>query len=66
MPTTVALDEELLAQALELGGLPTRRATVHQALVEYVDRRKRLSALELFGSIDFDPEYDYKRDRRRI
>ncbi|MGA2349250.1 MAG: pyridoxal phosphate-dependent aminotransferase [Terracidiphilus sp.] len=33
-------------------------------LVEYFTRCKQTEVLELFGSIDYDPAYDYKRARR--
>lgn len=65
MPTNLAIDEELLEQALKLGQQRTKRATVNEALREYIDRRKRLRALSAFGSVDFDSGYDYKRARKR-
>jgi len=65
MATNLAIDQELLEQALVLGGLKTKRATVNEALTEYVQRRLRQQAIGLFGTIDFDPEYDYKKARRK-
>ena len=35
------------------------------ALTEYIAQRKRLRVLRLFGTIDFDPSWDYKAERRR-
>ena len=35
------------------------------ALSEYVKRREQLHILNAFGTIDFDPKYDYKAERRR-
>lgn len=32
---------------------------------EAVQRRKQMEILELFGTIDFDPKYDYKKQRRK-
>jgi hypothetical protein len=43
----------------------TKKEAVTSALAEEVKRRKQLRILEAFGSIDFDPEYDYKAERRR-
>lgn len=34
------------------------------ALIEYIQRRKQQDILGLFGTIDFDEAYDYKRERR--
>jgi len=38
---------------------------VNAALAEYVKRHKQQRILDYFGTIDFDPSYDYKAERRR-
>ena len=65
MPTNLAIDDALLAEAMALGKLPTKKATVNEALQEYVKRRRQLMIFDLFGKIDYDPDYDYKKERRR-
>ena len=65
MATNLAIDQELLAEALAIGKLPTKKATVNEALREFVQRRKQLEIFEVFGTIDFDPDYDYKAERKR-
>ncbi len=65
MPTNLAIDDRLLEEALRIGGKRTKRETVNDALREYIQRRKRLKALEAFGTISMDPSYDYKKLRRR-
>ena len=65
MPTNLAIDDNLLDEALRVGGHRTKKATVTEALEEYIQRRKQLQVLELFGTIDIDPDYDYKKARRR-
>jgi Arc/MetJ family transcription regulator len=65
MPTNLAIDDQLLNEALKIGKKPSKRETVNEALREYIQRRKRLRALEAFGSIAMDPAYDYKRMRRK-
>lgn len=65
MPTNLAIDDELLEEALQVGGHRTKKATVNEALKEYIQRRKQLKILDLFGQIDYDPDYDYKEQRRR-
>ena len=65
MPTNLAIDDELLEQAKRVGGHRTKRETVNEALLEYIQRRKRRAILDLFGQIEFDRRYDYKRARRR-
>jgi hypothetical protein len=64
MPKRLTIEERLIRTAQELGNHKTKRAAVLAALQEYVDHRKRLGILELFGTIDFDPAFDYKKFRR--
>lgn len=65
MATNLQIDERLMQEALELGGHRTKRAAVEEALQEYVMRRKQLQVLDLFGTIDYDEDYDYKAQRKR-
>jgi len=65
MPTNLAIDDKLLEEAVRLGRHRTKKATVNEALLEYIQRRKRLRALESFGTIQFDPQYDYKAQRKQ-
>lgn len=65
MATNLGIDEQLLAEAQRLGGHATKKATVNQALAQYIKQRKRLKSLDLIGKVDFDPNYIYKRARRR-
>ena len=65
MPTNLAIDNELLDEALRIGGHRTKRATVNEALREYIERRRQAEILDLFGKIDYDPEYAYKKQRSR-
>ena len=65
MPTNLAIDDELLEQALKIGGKRTKRETVNEALREYILYRRRLRARKLFGKIDYFPGYDYKAARRK-
>ena len=64
MPTNLALDDKLIQQAQRAGGHRTKREAVNAALSEYVLRRKQMRILEAFGSFEFDPDYDYKAERR--
>jgi len=65
MPTNLAINDDLLEEALHLGGHKTKKATVNEALQEYIQRRKQLRILDLFGQIDYDPDYDSKEQRMR-
>ena len=65
MATNVALYEELLREAQAIGGHKTKRATVTEALKEYIQRRKQMEVLDLFGKIDYDKDYNYKNGRKK-
>ncbi|MGI8604916.1 MAG: type II toxin-antitoxin system VapB family antitoxin [Verrucomicrobiales bacterium] len=65
MATNVELDEALIAEARRLGNQPSKRATIEEALREYVQRRKQLDILRLFGGVEYERGYDYKKLRRR-
>ena len=64
MPTDLVIDDQLLEEAQRMGNHKTKGETVSAALSEYIARRKQLEVLEHFGTVDFDPEYDYKRERK--
>lgn len=64
MPTNLAIDDRLLDQARTLGGYRTKRETVNEALREFIQRRQRTALAALAGRIEYDPKYDYKRERR--
>jgi len=64
MPTNLALDDKLIEAARKLGGHKTKKAAVTAALDEYIRRHKQQEIIGLFGTIDFDPDYDYKADRK--
>jgi hypothetical protein len=65
MPTNLALDPELLDRALAVSGEKTKKAAVTRALKEFIARREQKKLLRLFGSLDWDPSYDYKAERSR-
>ncbi len=65
MATNLQLDEELISEAQRLGKHASKRATVEDALREYVQRRKQLEIIELFGQIDYEKDYNYKTARLR-
>ncbi len=65
MATNLSIDPELLNKALEVGGEKTKKATVNKALKEFIARREQERLLELFGKLDWDEAYDYKRERIR-
>jgi Arc/MetJ family transcription regulator len=65
MATNLAIDDLLLKEAQRIGRHKTKKATVTEALREYIRRRKQLEIMDLFGRIDYDDDYDYKKARNR-
>ena len=65
MPTNLNIDDALLNEAVKLSGKKTKRDTVNAALAEYVSRRKQRRILDLFGKLEWDPRFDYKKERER-
>ena len=65
MPTYLAIDDDLLREAQRVGGHRTKKDAINAALREYVRSRRQEKVVELFGKIDFDRTYDYKKQRRR-
>ena len=64
MHTNIDIDQDLLEQALQLEEpKKTRKAIVNEALAEYVRARKQRKVIEMFGTMEYDPDYDYKAER---
>ena len=63
MPTNLAIDDELINEAKSVGGHKTKKEAVTAALEKYVQWHKQQEILKHFGTIDYDPEYDYKKMR---
>ena len=64
MATNLALDDGLIEEARQLGGQRTKKDVVTQALLEYVQRRRQLKLLDLFGTVEFEDGFDAKAQRR--
>lgn len=67
MATNLAIDDELLERALRVGGLDSKRATVNEALREFIAYRQRRDGLAAMGTIDFVEDFDriYKEARKK-
>jgi Arc/MetJ family transcription regulator len=66
MATNLQINDELILKAVRLGGHKTKKAAVSKALVEYIQHLEQEKILSMFGKVDYDPEYDYKKQRRRV
>ena len=65
MASNLAIDDKLLVLAQNVGGIKTKKDTVNQALKEFVQRRQQEDIIDLFGEIEYDEDYDYKKLRDR-
>lgn len=57
--------DSLVNEALKIGGFKTKKETINMALREFIQRRKQLEIINLFGKFDPDTDYDYKEGRNR-
>ena len=65
MATNLALDDKMIEEAVKLGKFRSKREAVNTAVEEYVKRKKQAGLIELFGKVDYYPDYDYKKSRTR-
>ncbi|MBU0462881.1 MAG: type II toxin-antitoxin system VapB family antitoxin [Proteobacteria bacterium] len=64
MPTNLVIDDKLIEEACLLGLHRTKKAVVTEALLEYIQRRKQVKILNLFGTIEYELDYNYKEQRK--
>ena len=65
MTTNLSIDPELLDKALEIGGEKTKKATVTKALREFTARREQKKLMDLYGTLEWNDDFDYKHERSR-
>lgn len=63
MATNLSIDPKLVERALSVSGERTKTAVVTRALEEFIARRKLRGIRDLFGKLEWDAAYDYKRER---
>ena len=63
MRTNINLDDSLVDEAFKLSRARTKEDLIHQALIEFVENRRRLNILDLEGRIEFSEGYNYKTMR---
>ena len=65
MATNLQIDDRLIMKAVKLGGHATKKAAVTQALTEYVSHLEQEKILSLFGSVEYESNYNYKKQRTK-
>ena len=63
MATNLALDDRLIEEAKTLGRHRTEKGAVIEALQEYIQRRRQMKILNIFNTIEYEQDYDYKKQR---
>jgi len=62
--TNIELDDELVAEAMAATGLPTKRATVEEALRVLVLQHRRKTALANLAGLGWEGDLDAMREGR--
>jgi Arc/MetJ family transcription regulator len=65
MATNLALNDDLVDEAMKLSGAKSKKEAVNSALGAYVKMLKRQRLVGLRGRDQFDSTYNYKKDRSR-
>ncbi len=65
MATNLQIDDKLIKKAVELGSHPSKKAAVTQALLDYIHHLEQEKIISLFGSLNYDPRYDHKKQRSK-
>jgi Arc/MetJ family transcription regulator len=63
--TTLDLDEELIAEALETTGAPSKKAVIEEGLRELINTRKRQRLIDRVGSGEIEMAVEELLERRR-
>ena len=66
MRTNIVIDEQLVAAAMKLSGVKTKREVVELALRRLVTSAKQKDILDLVGKDMIAPDYDVRAVRARM
>ena len=63
MLTNLAIEDSLIKEACRLSDQLCANEVATQALREYIQRRKQLKLLDLFGAVEYHDDYNIKKQR---
>jgi len=66
MRTNIVIDSDLIEEAFKYSTSRTKKDLIHEALVTFIESKKRMNLMDLKGKIRFSDTYDYKKVRERI
>lgn len=61
----LSVDDAIVDEAKRLGKHRTANAAVAAALADYVRHLRQMQVFESFGTVEFHPDFDYKKERMR-
>lgn len=64
MAASLDLDNKVVEAVQRLGRHKTKRVAVNRALAEYGRWLRQQEILDQFGTIHYDPKYDYRKQRK--
>ena len=64
MRTNIVIDDELMAKAIEVTGLKTKKEVVEQGLKLLIRRQEQQSIRELKGKLKWEGDLDELRGRK--
>mgnify|MGYP001245963978 CR=1 FL=1 len=65
MASNLELDNELVSKAVKIGKHKSKKEAVNTALKEYIQYKEQLKVIDLFGTVEFDSKYNYKKLRNK-
>ena len=64
MRTNIDIDDDLMQQAMKLGGAATKKAVVDEALRLFVRIKAQAGIRELFGTVHWEGDLEQSRQNR--
>ena len=64
MRTNIEIDDELMDQAMKVGGAATKKAVVDEALRLFVRIKAQAGIRELFGTVQWEGDLEQSRQNR--
>lgn len=66
MTLTIVVGDKLIEEARLIGKHQTESEAVVAALTEYIERRQQQKIIDLFGTIEYEADYNYKEQRNAV
>jgi Arc/MetJ family transcription regulator len=65
MRTNIEIDDALMTEALELSGLPTKKAVIEEALKMFIEAHAEVAAIRDMAGLGWEGDLDEIRGKRR-